>query len=75
MNLKRIYLRIRESSTSLNVPTPTPAPDRGGPIACLSGPERGWRQKAKPLAYLPEIRDGSPKVRLYVAPLSLAVLN
>ena len=22
----------------LNMPTPTPAPDRGGPVACLSGP-------------------------------------
>ena len=22
----------------LNIPTPTPAPDRGGPVACLGGP-------------------------------------
>ena len=24
--------------TSLNIPTPTPAPDQGGPVACRGGP-------------------------------------
>ena len=26
----------------LNIPTPTPAPDRGGPVACLGGPVAWW---------------------------------
>ena len=26
------YFQIKESPASLNIPTPTPAPDRGGPI-------------------------------------------
>ena len=30
--------QIRESPASLNIPTPTPAADRGGPVACLGGP-------------------------------------
>ena len=36
--------QVFESSTSSNImvplkiPTPTPAPDRGGVVACLSGP-------------------------------------
>ena len=28
----------RESPAPLNIPTPTRAPDRGGPVACLGGP-------------------------------------
>ena len=31
------YFQVRESPTTLNIPTPTPAPDRGGPVACLGG--------------------------------------
>ncbi len=27
-----------ESPAPLKLPTPTPAPDRGGPVACLGGP-------------------------------------
>ena len=26
--------QVRESPAALNIPTPTPAPDRGGPAAC-----------------------------------------
>ena len=29
---------MRESPAPLNIPTPTPAPDRGGPVACLNVP-------------------------------------
>ena len=32
------YLQIRESPAPLNIPTPTPAPDWGGPVACLGSP-------------------------------------
>ena len=35
---KLFYFQVRESPAPLNIPTPTPAPDRGGPVACLSGP-------------------------------------
>ena len=28
----------RESPAPVNLPTPTPAPDRGGPVACRGGP-------------------------------------
>ena len=34
---KLFYFQIRESPAPLNIPTPSPAPDRGGPVACLSG--------------------------------------
>ena len=30
--------QAREPPAPLNIPTPTPAPDRGGPVACLGGP-------------------------------------
>ena len=33
-----LYFQIREPPTPLNIPTPTPSPDRAGPVACLSGP-------------------------------------
>ena len=29
---------FQESTKPLKIPTPTPAPDRGGPVACLGGP-------------------------------------
>ena len=29
------YFQVRESSATLNIPAPTPAPDRGGPVALL----------------------------------------
>ena len=32
------YFQVMESTTPLNIPVPTPAPDRGGHVACLSGP-------------------------------------
>ena len=32
------YFQVRKSPDPLNIPTPTPAPDGGGPVACLSGP-------------------------------------
>ena len=32
------YFQVRESPAPLNIPTLTPAPDRGGPVACLGGP-------------------------------------
>ena len=35
---KAFYFQVREFPARLNVPTPTPTPDRGGPVACLSGP-------------------------------------
>ena len=42
MELVKIFksscFQIRESPTPLNILTPTPAPDWGGPVACLGGP-------------------------------------
>ena len=38
MKFDPFYFQARESPAPLNTPTPTRAPDRGGPIACLSGP-------------------------------------
>ena len=38
---KLFHLEIRESTAPLNIPTPTPATDRGGPVACLSGSVAG----------------------------------
>ena len=35
---ERFCFQVRESPAPLNIPTPTPAPDQGGPVACLSGP-------------------------------------
>ena len=32
------YFQVRESPAPLNIPTPNPAPDRGGLVACLGGP-------------------------------------
>ena len=37
-NNKKEHFQVRESPAPLNVPTHTPAPDRGGPVACLGGP-------------------------------------
>ena len=34
-NLNLSYLQTRDSPGPLNMPTPTPAPDRAGPVACL----------------------------------------
>ena len=31
---KFLFLQVRESPTPLNIPTPTLAPDQGGPVAC-----------------------------------------
>ena len=31
--LHRFYFRVKESPVPLNIPTQTPAPDRGGPVA------------------------------------------
>ena len=39
---KLFYFQVRESPAPLNVPRPTPAPDRGGPVACPSGPVAYW---------------------------------
>ena len=33
------YFQVRESPAPLNIPIPTPASDRGGPVACIGGPE------------------------------------
>ena len=30
--------QVKESPAHLNIPTPTPAPDHGGPVACPGGP-------------------------------------
>ena len=35
---KLFYFQTRESPAPLNIPTPTPAPERGGHVACLGGP-------------------------------------
>ena len=35
---KLCYFQVRESPAPLNIPTPTPAPDQAGPVACLRGP-------------------------------------
>ena len=32
------HFQIRENPATLNIPTLTPAPDRGFPVACLGGP-------------------------------------
>ena len=32
------YFQVRESPAPLNTPTPTPAPDQGGPVAWVGGP-------------------------------------
>ena len=37
---KLLYFQVRESPAPLNIPTPTPAPDRGGPDRHLE-PFRG----------------------------------
>ena len=38
---KLFYFQVRESPAPRNIPTPTPAPDRGGPVA-------GWRLNDQP---------------------------
>ena len=45
--MKLVYFQGRESQHPINIPTPTPAPDRGGPVASIGGPKRiylgmGW---------------------------------
>ena len=35
---KLFYFQVRESPAPHNIPTPSPAPDPGGPVACLGGP-------------------------------------
>ena len=37
-NTKRLDFQMRESPAPRNIPTPTPAPDRGGPVDCLGCP-------------------------------------
>ena len=44
-----VYFQVRESPAAFNIPTPTPAPDRGGPIACLSGPVASAPGRAGPV--------------------------
>ena len=36
--------QVRETPAPLNIPAPTPAPDQGGPVACLGGPIAGTTQ-------------------------------
>ena len=38
INLQIQTISSKGSPATLNIPTPTPAPDRGGPVACLGGP-------------------------------------
>ena len=33
-----LIIEIQNKQVRLNIPTPTPAPDRGGSVACLGGP-------------------------------------
>ena len=47
------YFQVRESIAPLNIPTPTPAPDRAGPGACLGGP----------VAYSQSSKHNSPTVK------------
>ena len=38
---------FQETTNPLKIPIPTPAPDQGGPVACLSGPAAclsGWAE-------------------------------
>ena len=35
-----ISLEIQQKINYLNIPIPTPAPDRGGPVAWVGGPAR-----------------------------------
>ena len=35
---KLFYFQVKKSPAPLNIPTPTPAPNQSGPVACLSGP-------------------------------------
>ena len=32
----RFHFQVWESPAPLNIPTPTPAPNRGGPVACMA---------------------------------------
>ena len=56
---------FRETTTPLKIPTPTPAPNRGGPVACLSGPKSFCGSVDFPLrcpwsrALMPENSHGS----------------
>ena len=43
--LKLFHFQLRESPAPLNIPTSTPAPDWGGPVACLSGPVEQDRKR------------------------------
>ena len=36
--LNLFHFQVRESPAPINIPAPTPATDRAGPVACLSGP-------------------------------------
>ena len=38
LKYKKTYFQIRESPAPLNIPTPTPAPDRSGPVAKIAKP-------------------------------------
>ena len=38
MNIISVSLYFCTFESSINKPTPTPAPNRGGPAACLGGP-------------------------------------
>ena len=35
--LQLLYFQMREFPAPLNIPTPNPAPDQGGLVACLGG--------------------------------------
>ena len=41
-SFKLFYFQMRESPAPFDIPTPTPAPDRGGLAACLDGPVASW---------------------------------
>ena len=43
MDFIRLYIiGISYQALVLNIPTPTPAPNRGGPVACLGGRIYCW---------------------------------
>ena len=64
--LNLFYFQVRESRAPLNIPTLTLAPDRGGPVACLSGPCLGVKQTARPILQisLPLFPPGAELVNL-----------
>ena len=72
--------QVRESPAPLKIQTPTPAPDRGAPVACLSGPVTSPRPPKPQIQIFPRLsqifyKRFNPFFSLCQRPFTIQLIN